>query len=184
LEILAIAEFVDPALSLDADDRKSLVGKLDKALDEVNANDWTVVREKLIGPRSSSQRRSSNCVFPRKKRTRLNFERSLQTWRPGSRGSASLARLDNPARGAPLLRGQELDALGKMARAVGADVLPIASDDADIRDLARPAKFVSSTIGGQRDHWQDAGHWLIHLIALLSTLWFRPGWMVSTSAMS
>ena len=85
---------------------------------------------------------------------------------------------------APLLPGPELDLLEKMAATVGAGVLPITPDDADVRDLARAAKFVSSTVSGQGDHWQDAGYWLIPLIALLATLWFRPGWMVSTSAMS
>jgi Ca-activated chloride channel homolog len=85
---------------------------------------------------------------------------------------------------APLLRGPELDLLGKVAGTIGARVLPITPDDGDIRDLARAAKFVSAAVSGQGDHWQDAGYWLIPLIALLSTLWFRPGWMVSTSAMS
>jgi Ca-activated chloride channel family protein len=85
---------------------------------------------------------------------------------------------------APLLRGPDLDPLGKMAAAVSAPVLAITPDDADVRDLARAAKFVSTTVSGQGDHWQDAGYWLIPLIALLSALWFRPGWMVSTSAMS
>jgi Ca-activated chloride channel homolog len=85
---------------------------------------------------------------------------------------------------APLPRGPELDTVGKMAGAVGASVIPITSDDADIRDLARAAKFVSATISGQGDHWQESGYWLISIIVVLSTLWFRPGWMVSTSAMS
>jgi Ca-activated chloride channel family protein len=85
---------------------------------------------------------------------------------------------------APLLRGPELDLLGKMAGTTGARVLPITPDDADIRELAREAKFVNSTVSGQGDHWQDAGYWLLPLIALLSMLWFRPGWMVSASTMS
>jgi Ca-activated chloride channel homolog len=94
-------------------------------------------------------------------------------------------RLHAPVRVlAPLLPGPELDLLGKMAATVDARVLLITPDDADVRDLARAAKFVSSTVSGQGDRWQDAGYWLIPLIALLSTLWFRPGWMVSTSAMS
>jgi Ca-activated chloride channel family protein len=85
---------------------------------------------------------------------------------------------------APLLRGSELEAVGKMAGVVGASVLPITPDDADVRDLARAAKFVSASISGQGDHWQDTGYWLIPLIAILSALWFRPGWMVSSSALS
>jgi Ca-activated chloride channel family protein len=85
---------------------------------------------------------------------------------------------------ATLLRGPELDLLGKMAATVGARVLPATPDDTDVRDLARAAKFVSSTVSGEGDHWQDTGYWLIPLIALLSAFWFRPGWMVRTSAMS
>jgi Ca-activated chloride channel family protein len=85
---------------------------------------------------------------------------------------------------APLLRGPELDLLGKMAATAGAPVLPITPDDADVRDLARGAKFVTTAVSGQGDRWQDVGYWLIPLIALLSALWFRPGWMVNTSAVS
>jgi Ca-activated chloride channel homolog len=84
----------------------------------------------------------------------------------------------------PLLAGPELVSLEKMTGAIDARVLRITSDDADIHDLARAAKFVSGVGKGQGDSWQDAGYWLIPLIALLSTLWFRRGWMVSTSAMS
>ena len=43
----------------------------------------------------------------------------------------------------PLLRGPELDLLGKMAASVGASVLPITPDDADVRDLARAAKLLA-----------------------------------------
>ena len=84
----------------------------------------------------------------------------------------------------PLLPGPELKALEQMTGAIDARVLPITSDDADVRELARAAKFVSAIGKQQGDSWQDAGYWLIPLIAVLSTLWFRRGWMVSTSAMS
>ena len=73
---------------------------------------------------------------------------------------------------------------GRYPRQLVPRCCPITRDDADVRDLARAAKYVSSTVSGQGDHWQDAGYWLIPLIALLSALWFRPGWMVSTSALS
>jgi len=85
---------------------------------------------------------------------------------------------------APLLNGPERDALDAVARAIGARVLAITSDDADVRDLAHAAKFAAATLGGQGDHWQDAGYWLVPLITLLSTFWFRRGWIVATSAMS
>jgi Ca-activated chloride channel family protein len=85
---------------------------------------------------------------------------------------------------APLLNGSERQALDAIAGVIGAPVLAITSDDADVRDLAHAAKFAAATLGGQGDHWQDAGYWFVPLIALLSTFWFRRGWMVATSAMS
>lgn len=85
---------------------------------------------------------------------------------------------------APLLRGPELDALDNMAGVIGARVMPMTPDDADVRDLARSVKFAKATLGGQGDHWQDFGYWLVPVIALGSTLWFRRGWMVTTSALS
>jgi Ca-activated chloride channel family protein len=85
---------------------------------------------------------------------------------------------------APLLGGPEIDALKKLARTIDARVLQITADDADIHDLARAAKFVSTAGKGQGDRWQDAGYWVLPLITVLSTLWFRRGWMVSTSAMA
>jgi Ca-activated chloride channel family protein len=71
-----------------------------------------------------------------------------------------------------------------MAGLLGTRVLAITPDDSDVHDLARATKFTSATLGKQGDHWQDAGYWLVLLIALLSTLWFRRSWMVVTSAKS
>ncbi len=85
---------------------------------------------------------------------------------------------------APPLRGPEWDALEKTAGLLGTRVLAITPDDSDVHDLARATKFASATLGGQGDHWQDAGYWLVPVIAILSTLWFRRGWMVAASAMS
>jgi Ca-activated chloride channel family protein len=83
---------------------------------------------------------------------------------------------------APPFRGPERDALDNMSAVVGARVLAISPDDADVRDLAQAAMFAGATLGGQGDHWQDAGYWLVPLVALLSTLWFRPGWMVASAS--
>ena len=85
---------------------------------------------------------------------------------------------------APPFRGPERDALAKMAAVVGAQVLAITPDDADVRDLARAAMLAGATLGGQGDHWQDAGYWLVPLVALLCTLWFRRGWMVASASLS
>jgi Ca-activated chloride channel homolog len=85
---------------------------------------------------------------------------------------------------APLVRGPERDVLGKAAAEIGASFLGVTPDDADIRKLARQAKFVSAIVSGEGDQWQDAGYWLVPMIVLLSAFWFRRGWMVTTSAMS
>jgi Ca-activated chloride channel homolog len=85
---------------------------------------------------------------------------------------------------APLLRGPERDALSKTAGEIGASFLGVRPDDADVRELAHQAKFVTATVCGEGDQWQDVGYWLVPMIVLLSAFWFRRGWMVTTSAMS
>jgi Ca-activated chloride channel homolog len=85
---------------------------------------------------------------------------------------------------APLMPGPERDTLEKLGSSIGANLLSITPDDADVHNLARAVKFASATLGGQGDHWQDAGYWIVPLAALLSTLWFRRGWLVASSAMS
>ncbi len=63
----------------------------------------------------------------------------------------------------------------------GRGTLVIISPDA--KDVDRLAETVETqftaaalTDGGQR--WKDAGYWLTPVIALLTLIWFRPGWSV------
>jgi len=65
-------------------------------------------------------------------------------------------------------------------RAKGLYVL-VTADDSDARRLARGVD-VSLVAGGdeQSQRRQDEGWWLVPLIALLTCMWFRRGWVVST----
>jgi Ca-activated chloride channel homolog len=110
----------------------------------------------------------------------MAWPQSNGTLSPNSEGKSSV-----PIRVlAPPFRGPERDALANMAAVVGARVLAITPDGADVRDLAQAAMFASATPRGQGDHWQDAGYWLVPLVALLCTLWLRRGWMVASASLS
>jgi Ca-activated chloride channel family protein len=99
---------------------------------------------------------------------------SLGAWRKASHTPVRLL--------APLLDGPELSALRAPARAAGAELVRLTPDDADVRELARAAKF--STVAGreQGDRWRESGYWLVPLLVLLALPFFRRGWMVSTAA--
>ena len=101
---------------------------------------------------------------------------ALASWRKGS---------DTPLRLLPpLLPGGEWDAVNQAARTVDATLVRLAADDADVRTLAREAKFSTVTVGGEGDRWEDGGYWLLPAVALLLLIFFRRGWMVSTAARS
>ena len=58
-----------------------------------------------------------------------------------------------------------------------------APDNSDVRRVASRIEqslvVVQTPDGGER--WRDGGYWLVPLIALLSLIWFRPGWTVTYS---
>jgi Ca-activated chloride channel family protein len=70
--------------------------------------------------------------------------------------------------------------LNSLASALGAPVLRVSVDQADVQQAAQRAqsdfKAVAGTSGGNR--WHDAGYALMPLIALLSLMWSRRGWLV------
>ncbi len=99
---------------------------------------------------------------------------ALAAWRKNS---------DTPVRLLPpLLPGGEWDAVSRAGRTVDATLVRLAADDADVRTLARAAKFSAVTVGGEGDRWEDGGYWFLPVIALLLLVFFRRGWMVSTAA--
>jgi Ca-activated chloride channel family protein len=79
---------------------------------------------------------------------------------------------------APVAEGPELTALRTIADRLGASLVELTPDDADVRRLSglvETSIVAATSEGGER--WQDAGYWLVPLAALLTLLWFRPGWV-------
>jgi Mg-chelatase subunit ChlD len=72
-------------------------------------------------------------------------------------------------------------ALGQAASAAGASLTLVSPDDSDVRRLARHvATSVRTAPPAEASaRWQDAGYWLVPILALLALVWFRPGWVVS-----
>jgi Ca-activated chloride channel family protein len=70
--------------------------------------------------------------------------------------------------------------LARAASALGAPVLRLSADGADVRRVAQRArsdfKAVAGTASG--DRWRDGGYLLLPLIALLTLMWCRRGWLV------
>jgi Ca-activated chloride channel family protein len=98
---------------------------------------------------------------------------ALAKWRKESRTEVRLL----PA----LLPGDEMKALQQSAGLVNASVVTLAADDSDVAELARAAKFATSTAAGASDRWQESGYWLTPLMALGMLPFFRRGWMVRSA---
>jgi Ca-activated chloride channel family protein len=77
--------------------------------------------------------------------------------------------------------GPERKSLERAASKLGAPVVRLTPDDADVQQLARNTRFsaASERAGGER--WKDFGYRLVPPLALGSLLWFRRGWMVRSS---
>lgn len=79
---------------------------------------------------------------------------------------------------APVAEGPELASLRTVADQLGGSLVEVTPDDADVRRLTALVEtsiVAAASEGGER--WQDAGYWLVPLVALLTLLWFRPGWV-------
>jgi Ca-activated chloride channel homolog len=99
---------------------------------------------------------------------------SLAAWRKTSRTPVRLFP--------PLPAGAELDAVERAGRAVDATAVQLAADHADVRTLARAAKFSAVTIAGSGSRWEDGGYWFTPVLALLLLPFFRRGWLVRSAA--
>lgn len=95
--------------------------------------------------------------------------RALAEWR---KASATPLRIL-----APLPAGTELNALRAAAAPLEASLVLLSPDDADVKQLARDAKY-AGTAEGAGDHWQESGYWLTPVLGLLMLAFFRRGWMV------
>ena len=66
------------------------------------------------------------------------------------------------------------------AAALGAAVTRISVDEEDVERIAQRAESSFKAVAGisSGDRWRDAGYALLPLIALLSLMWSRKGWLV------
>jgi Ca-activated chloride channel homolog len=67
------------------------------------------------------------------------------------------------------------------ADALDADFVTPTIDAADVAALARRLKYggTAPSATGEGQRWQEAGYWLTPLIALLTLMWFRRGWLLA-----
>jgi Ca-activated chloride channel family protein len=98
----------------------------------------------------------------------------LAEWRKGSSTPVRLL--------APLLVGEELNAVTHASRAVQATQVQITADDSDMRALAQSAKFSTGSGANSTSQWKESGYWLTPAVAALMLPFFRRGWMVATAA--
>ena len=70
-------------------------------------------------------------------------------------------------------------ALDAAASSLGASLVPTTIDGEDVQSMARRlGRAPGAPVAGEAERWLEAGYWLTPLIALLSLLWFRRGWML------
>jgi Ca-activated chloride channel family protein len=74
----------------------------------------------------------------------------------------------------------DLDSLRTAARALGGSVTVVSSDKSDVEDLsARIERSISRVAAQEGQQWQDAGYYLLILLALVMLPFFREGGSVS-----
>ncbi len=77
-----------------------------------------------------------------------------------------------------------VDADANLAAAVSAlDAREIETtiDNADVAAIARRlADALGAPAASEVERWEEAGYWLVPLIALIGLLWFRRGWVLAT----
>jgi Ca-activated chloride channel homolog len=84
----------------------------------------------------------------------------------------------------PLYAGPELNKVQDVAKAAGAKFVRLTTDDTDINELARAAKFSTVATRESGGPWEESGYWLMPWLAFLMLPFARRGWMVSTAAKS
>lgn len=62
-----------------------------------------------------------------------------------------------------------------------ASVIATTPDGTDVAAVVRrlDSGDAAASAAGEGEHWREAGYWLVPLLALLSLLWFRRGWVLS-----
>lgn len=101
-------------------------------------------------------------------------------------GPDALARLPD-ARLAPVtilaLQPPETEIAGfdEVARALKASLVATTPDQADVAAVVGrlDSGDAAASVAGEGQHWREAGYWLVPLLALLTLLWFRRGWVLA-----
>lgn len=64
-------------------------------------------------------------------------------------------------------------------KSLDAQLIPATIDGGDVETVARLlARAPGAPVGREAERWQEAGYWLTPLLALLSLMWFRRGWVL------
>ncbi|MCE4223325.1 VWA domain-containing protein [Methylobacterium sp. C25] len=76
---------------------------------------------------------------------------------------------------------QPLETLDEAARAIRGRLIATTVDQSDIDAIARRLDRAARTeeVAGEGQHWREAGYWLTPILALLTLLWFRRGWVLA-----
>ncbi|MET0482449.1 MAG: VWA domain-containing protein [Aestuariivirgaceae bacterium] len=76
---------------------------------------------------------------------------------------------------------QDQAALDSAAKALDATLVATTVDQSDIAAIARRLDHAGTAadVAGEGQHWKEAGYWLTPLLALLTLLWFRRGWVLA-----
>jgi Ca-activated chloride channel family protein len=75
----------------------------------------------------------------------------------------------------------DAERLRQAADQLGASMQFMLADDRDIRTLVGKldTHLSDASDPDQAERWKDGGYWLLPLLALLSLVWFRPGWYLA-----
>lgn len=63
----------------------------------------------------------------------------------------------------------------------GASIITTTPDQVDVEAVLRrlDSGDAAASVAGEGQHWREAGYWLVPLLALLTLLWFRRGWVLA-----
>ncbi len=85
-----------------------------------------------------------------------------------------------PPPGSPPAPALDIDTLRDAARAMGGSVTVVTADKRDVEDLAgKIERSISHAPAGEGRQWQDAGYYLLWLLALIMPFFFRRGGAVA-----
>jgi len=82
---------------------------------------------------------------------------------------------------APAERAEADQNLKAFAKALGARVVDVTPDRADVRAVATELQGSAwaAEVAGEGAQWRDEGYWLTPFVALVTLGWFRRGWVLA-----